>query len=85
MFIVYEPYKRHRLKSGVHVFQLLGIAMRSDIPLALDILPSFWKSILDLPLDESDLHDADILTYNYIRRLSEVLYILLTADSIWKR
>lgn len=47
--------------------------MRSDIPLALDILPSFWKSILGLPLDESDLRDADILTYNYIRRLSEVL------------
>ena len=47
--------------------------MRSDIPLALDILPSFWKSILALPLDESDLRDADILTYNYIRRLSEVL------------
>ena len=47
--------------------------MRSDIPLALDILPSLWKSILGLPLDESDLRDADILTYNYIRRLSEVL------------
>ena len=47
--------------------------MRSDIPLALNILPSFWKSILGVSLDESDLRDADILTYNYIRRLSEVL------------
>ncbi|XP_028400510.1 probable E3 ubiquitin-protein ligase HECTD4 [Dendronephthya gigantea] len=54
--------------------QLLGIALRSDIPLALDILPSFWKSILGLPLSEVDLHDADILTYNYIRRLSEISF-----------
>ncbi len=53
--------------------QLLGIALRSDIPLALDLLPSFWKSLLNLPLDpHDDLRETDILTYNYLRRFSEV-------------
>lgn len=54
-------------------FQLLGIALRSDIPLALDLLPSFWKCLLNLPLDpDRDLKESDILTYNYLRRFSEV-------------
>ena len=56
--------------------QLLGIALRSDIPLALDILPSFWKSLLGIALEEIDLYEADILTYNYTRRLSEVRFHL---------
>lgn len=34
--------------------QLLGIALRWDIPLALDLLPCFWKSLLSLPLDPHD-------------------------------
>lgn len=59
---------------SVYFIQLLGIALRSDVPLALDILPSFWKSILGIPLEDVDLYDADILTYNYIRRLSKVHY-----------
>lgn len=53
--------------------QLLGIALRADIPLALDMLPCFWKSLLNLPLDpQDDLRETDILTYNYLRRFSEV-------------
>ncbi|PFX24720.1 putative E3 ubiquitin-protein ligase HECTD4 [Stylophora pistillata] len=53
--------------------QLLGIALRADIPLALDLLPCFWKSLLNLPLDpQDDLRETDILTYNYLRRFSEV-------------
>ncbi|KAJ7387407.1 putative E3 ubiquitin-protein ligase HTD4 [Desmophyllum pertusum] len=53
--------------------QLLGIALRSDIPLALDLLPPFWKSLLNLPLDaHDDLRETDILTYNYLRRFSEM-------------
>lgn len=53
--------------------QLLGIALRADIPLALDLLPCFWKSLLNLSLDpHDDLRETDILTYNYLRRFSEV-------------
>ncbi|XP_035690107.1 probable E3 ubiquitin-protein ligase HECTD4, partial [Branchiostoma floridae] len=51
--------------------QLLGVAVRADVPLPLDLLPPFWKGLVGLPLDEDDLREADILTYNYITRLAE--------------
>lgn len=63
--------------------QLLGIALRSDIPLALDLLPSFWKSLLNLPIDlQDDLRECDILTYNYIRRFSEVSLLLCSQRRV---
>ena len=63
--------------------QLLGIALRSDIPLALDLLPSFWKSLLNLPIDlQDDLRECDILTYNYIRRFSEVTLLLCSQRRV---
>ncbi|XP_038054835.1 probable E3 ubiquitin-protein ligase HECTD4 isoform X2 [Patiria miniata] len=52
---------------------LLGIALRADIPLALDLLPSFWKCLVGAPLDpERDLEEADCITYSYLKRLTEV-------------
>ncbi|XP_022104608.1 probable E3 ubiquitin-protein ligase HECTD4 isoform X2 [Acanthaster planci] len=53
--------------------QLLGIALRADIPLALDLLPSFWKCLVGAALDpERDLEEADCITYGYIKKLTEV-------------
>ncbi|XP_048583049.1 probable E3 ubiquitin-protein ligase HECTD4 isoform X2 [Nematostella vectensis] len=53
--------------------QLLGISLRSDIPLAVDLMPVFWKSLLGRQLDaKEDLRATDILTYNYLRRFSEI-------------
>lgn len=53
--------------------QLLGIAIRADVPLPLDLLPSFWKTLVGEPLDpEQDLQEADILTYNYVKKFESV-------------
>lgn len=62
-----------------HFFgQLLGIAIRADVPLPLDLLPSFWKTLVGEPLDpDVDLQEADILTYNYVKKFENVSYFFL--------
>ncbi|XP_038007856.1 probable E3 ubiquitin-protein ligase HECTD4 isoform X2 [Motacilla alba alba] len=57
-----------------HFFgQLLGIAIRADVPLPLDLLPSFWKTLVGEPLDpDVDLQEADILTYNYVKKFENI-------------
>ncbi|NWS61129.1 HECD4 ligase, partial [Chunga burmeisteri] len=57
-----------------HFFgQLLGIAIRADVPLPLDLLPSFWKTLVGEPLDpDIDLQEADILTYNYVKKFENI-------------
>ena len=53
--------------------QLLGIAIRADVPLPLDLLASFWKGLVGQALDpEQDLQDADLLTYNYVKKFESV-------------
>ena len=53
--------------------QLLGITIRADIPLGLDLLPVVWKNLVGLDLDPvTDLQEADILTYNYIKKFEMV-------------
>ncbi|ELW66573.1 hypothetical protein TREES_T100017074 [Tupaia chinensis] len=53
--------------------QLLGIAIRADLPLPLDLLPSFWKTLVGEPLDpDQDLQEADILTYNYVKKFESI-------------
>lgn len=53
--------------------QLLGIGIRADLPLPLDLLSSFWKVLVGESLDpEADLHEADVLTHNYIKRVENV-------------
>ncbi|XP_062874264.1 probable E3 ubiquitin-protein ligase HECTD4 isoform X2 [Trichomycterus rosablanca] len=58
----------------LHFFgQLLGIAIRADVPLPLDMLGSFWKGLVGDDLDpDKDLQEADFITYNYIRKLEMV-------------
>ena len=53
--------------------QLLGVAMRADVPIALDLLPCFWKSLKREPLQLSDLREADCLTFSLTGRLLECL------------
>ncbi|KAG5840241.1 hypothetical protein ANANG_G00186730 [Anguilla anguilla] len=53
--------------------QLLGIAVRADVPLPLDLLGSFWKGLVGEPLDpDADLQEADLLTYNYVKKFESV-------------
>ncbi|XP_029685253.1 LOW QUALITY PROTEIN: probable E3 ubiquitin-protein ligase HECTD4 [Takifugu rubripes] len=58
----------------LHFFgQLLGIGIRADVPLPLDLLGSFWKGLVGDPLDpEQDLQEADVLTYNYVKKFENV-------------
>ncbi|XP_027132186.1 probable E3 ubiquitin-protein ligase HECTD4 isoform X1 [Larimichthys crocea] len=58
----------------LHFFgQLLGIAIRADVPLPLDLLGSFWKGLVGESLDpEQDLQEADVLTYNYVKKFENV-------------
>uniref|UniRef100_A0A4X2K6H4 HECT domain E3 ubiquitin protein ligase 4 n=1 Tax=Vombatus ursinus TaxID=29139 RepID=A0A4X2K6H4_VOMUR len=58
----------------LHFFgQLLGIAIRADVPLPLDLLPSFWKTLVGEPLDpDLDLQEADVLTYNYVKKFENI-------------
>ncbi|XP_043571193.1 probable E3 ubiquitin-protein ligase HECTD4 [Chiloscyllium plagiosum] len=58
----------------LHFFgQLLGIAIRADVPLPLDLLPTFWKTLVGESLDpECDLQEVDILTYNYVKKFETV-------------
>uniref|UniRef100_A0A4W3K6B9 HECT domain E3 ubiquitin protein ligase 4 n=1 Tax=Callorhinchus milii TaxID=7868 RepID=A0A4W3K6B9_CALMI len=74
---------KHILKPGhityaeeqlLHFFgQLLGIAIRADLPLPLDLLSTFWKTLVNEELDpDTDLQEVDILTYNYVRKFETV-------------
>ncbi|XP_074868487.1 putative E3 ubiquitin-protein ligase HECTD4 isoform X2 [Carettochelys insculpta] len=58
----------------LHFFgQLLGIAVRADVPLPLDLLSCFWRTLVGEPLDpDVDLQEADILTYNYVHKFENV-------------
>lgn len=58
----------------LHFFgQLLGIAIRADVPLPLDLLGSFWKGLVGEELDpETDFQEADLLTYNYFKKFENV-------------
>lgn len=60
------------LRPGPHTFLavkrqrffglLLGLALRSGVPLPLDLLPCFWKALVGVPLTRRDLAEADKLS-----------------------
>lgn len=52
---------------------MLGITIRADIPIGMDLLSCFWKVVVGTSLDlVTDLQDADQLTYNYIKKIEMV-------------
>ena len=52
--------------------QLLGVAIRADMPVALDLLPCFWKCLRGEGLTLTDLREADCITYNLTQKMLEV-------------
>lgn len=59
-------------------YQLLGITVRADIPLGMDLLSCVWKLLVRTELDPvQDLKEADQLTYNYIKKIEMVRLISL--------
>lgn len=49
--------------------QLLGVSVRADVPIAIDFLPCFWKSLKGETLSLDDLHEADCVTYNLTSKM----------------
>jgi len=52
--------------------QLLGVIIRADIPVGLDLIPYFWKALLEKELTVDDLQEADIVTYTLTEKLLQV-------------
>jgi len=55
-----------------YVGQLVGIALRADVPIALDLLPCFWKTLVGDPLVFDDIVVADPLASKMIVRLRQI-------------
>ncbi len=55
--------------------QLVGVAIRADVPIALDLLPSFWKSLKGQTLSLADLREADCVTYDLTEKILAVSVI----------
>ena len=43
------------------------------MPIALDLLPCFWKSLKGEPLSLTDLKEADYVTYNLTKKILECI------------
>ena len=56
--------------------QLLGVIIRADIPVGLDIMPYFWKVLLGKELTLDDLREADIVTYTLTEKILQVSCII---------
>lgn len=52
--------------------QLLGITLRSDNVLDLDVVDVFWKLLVQSPVESTDLANFDYVAYNNLRFLHPV-------------
>lgn len=64
----------------------IGLSIRANIPLPLDLMPAFWKQFLGIALDITDLYDIDRTYYNMCRNLAqaetaEIFYAMLSEDT----
>ena len=48
------------------------MALRADVPVAIDILDCFWKSLREETLTVDDLKEADSITYSLTQRIIQV-------------
>jgi E3 ubiquitin-protein ligase HECTD4 len=53
-----------------HFGKILGLGLRSGIPLPLDLVPTFWKSLLGDPLDDEDLAAFDPIAHSYVEKIT---------------
>lgn len=51
--------------------QILGMALRAAIPLQLNLMPTFWKSILGEEFDEKAIERFDVITHSFIKDLEK--------------
>jgi len=56
--------------------QMLGVSLRSGIPMALNMMPTFWRSLVSDPVvDWRECRDLDPVTFNYISSLQSLTQI----------
>lgn len=70
--LILKPGKMTYPEENLLVFvgQLLGITIRADIPLGLDLLSTVWKLLVGMNLDPChDLSAADLVTYKHIKKI----------------
>lgn len=48
------------------------MVIRADVPIALDLLPCFWKCVKGEILSVEDLKETDYITYSYTKNIIEV-------------
>eukprot|EP00800_Vazella_pourtalesii_P003218 TRINITY_DN1323_c0_g1_i3.p1 TRINITY_DN1323_c0_g1~~TRINITY_DN1323_c0_g1_i3.p1 ORF type:complete len:2260 (+),score=553.45 TRINITY_DN1323_c0_g1_i3:560-6781(+) len=63
-------YLEERLLMYLGMF--IGVSLRANIPLPLDLMPIFWKQLLGLVPDSTDLFDIDRITYNLTQQLFDI-------------
>ncbi|KAL8604631.1 hypothetical protein ACOMHN_013411 [Nucella lapillus] len=57
----------------IFIGQLLGITVRADIPLGLDLLTVAWRTLVGMVPDAcTDLQEADHMTYTYLKKIEMV-------------
>ena len=65
--------------------QLLGISLRSGIPIALNMMPTFWRTFVKQPFKSwRECKDLDPVTYLYLQNLetvSEENFVSLLEDN----
>ena len=53
--------------------QILGISLRSGTPLALSLMPTFWSSLVNTPLEDwEECRTIDPVTFNYISSIESL-------------
>ena len=55
------------------------------MPIALDLLPSFWKSLREEHLDLRDLQEADCITYNLTQKMLDVRMCVGVFGTVFHR
>ena len=54
--------------------QLLGISLRAGIPMALNLMPTFWKAFVNSPLETwQECRDLDPVTFLHIKNIENTI------------
>ena len=61
-----------------HFGRVMGLGLRSGIPLPLDMVPTFWKSLLGDPVTDDDLAEFDPILSSYTRDQYDKTFLLFS-------
>ena len=56
----------------IYLGMFIGVSLRANIPLPLDLMSLFWKQLLAESPDDTDLYDVDRIIYNSTQQLIDV-------------